>query len=60
MTPNEAMMGFVPRTALDMPTNHIKPNTQKVRDSLKMISDLATICQEVKDTLAMAEFTIAE
>jgi hypothetical protein len=60
MTPNEAMLGFLPRAALDLPTSHIKANSQKVRDLLRMKSDLVTIRQEVKDALTMAEFTMAE
>ena len=60
MTSNEVMMGFLPRTALDMPINHSKLNTQKVRDLLRMRSDLVTARREVKDSLASAEFTMAE
>jgi hypothetical protein len=60
MTSNEAMMVFIPKTALDLQTNHIKPNMQKVLDPLKMRSDIAMIREEVKDVLALAKFTMAE
>jgi hypothetical protein len=57
-TPSELMMGFNPRGAIDIPSNHLSKQGATA-DAHKRISDLKVLREEAHDAIKLAEFTMA-
>jgi hypothetical protein len=57
-TPSELMMGFLPRTSIDIPTDHLM-RQGKQRDASKRADGIRIMRGEANDAIKFAEFTMA-
>jgi hypothetical protein len=55
-SPAELLMGYRPRAAIDIPTDHL---TGKAASAAQRVENIRTLRQEAQDAIKMAEFTMA-
>jgi hypothetical protein len=55
-SPAELLMGYRPRAAIDIPTDHL---TGKAASAAQRVEHIRTLRQEAQDAIKMAEFTMA-
>jgi hypothetical protein len=57
-TPKELLMGFLPRAAIDIPTDHLARQGKK-RDATKRVTGIQIMPEEANDAIKFTEFTMA-